>query len=150
MMTIAKTICPEKQKEFAKGCLAHNTVARRIEEVSSDIKRQLGVRVKEFDFFSLDCDKSTDPLDTAQLLIFLRGVDNDLNVTEELLDLQSLKSQTRGADLFPTVNTAVNDMKLSWNKMIGIITDGAPSITSKRRRLAPFISNKVSGEGVKL
>ena len=71
MMTIAKSICPEKQQEFAKFCLARNTVARRIEEVSSDIKRQLGVRVKEIDFFLLACDKSTDASDTAQLLIFL-------------------------------------------------------------------------------
>ena len=91
-MTIAKSICPEKQQEFAKVCLARNIVARRIEEVSSDIKRQLGVRVKEFDFFSLACDESTDASDTAQLLIFLRRVNNDMNVTEELLDLQSLKA----------------------------------------------------------
>ena len=135
-MTIAKNICPEKQQEFAKVCLAcntvaHNTVARRIEDLSSDIKRQLGVRVTEFDFFSLACDESTDASDTAQLLIFLRGVDNDMNVTEERLDLQSLKSQTRGIDLFSAVSTTVNDMEISWNKMSGIINDGAPSMTGK-------------------
>ena len=149
MMTIAKNICPEKQQEFAKVCLARNTVARRIEEVSSDIKRQLGVRVNEFEFFSLACDESTDASDTARLLIFLRGVDNDMNVTEELLDLQSLKSQTRGTDLFSAVSTAVNDMKLSWNKMTGIITDGAPSMTGEQGGLAAFISYKVSEEGGK-
>ena len=93
-------------------------MAHRIEELSSDIKRQLGVRVKEFDFFSLACDKSTDASDTAQLLIFLRGVDNDMKVTEELLDLQSLKSQTRGIDLFSAVSTTGNDTKVLWNKNI--------------------------------
>ena len=46
-------------------------MARRVEELSSDIRRQLGVRVKEFDFFSLACDESTNASDTAQLLIFL-------------------------------------------------------------------------------
>ena len=71
MMTIAKSICPEKQQEFAKVCLARNTVACRIEDLSSDIKRQLGVRVKECDVFSLACEESTDASDTAQLLIFL-------------------------------------------------------------------------------
>ena len=71
MMTNAKNICPEKQQEFARVCQACDTVARRTEEVSSDIKGQLGVRVKEFDSFLLACDKSTDALDTAQLLIFL-------------------------------------------------------------------------------
>jgi len=110
----------------------------------------LGDRVKEFDFFSLTCDKSTDASDTAQLLIFLRGVDNDMNVTEELLDLQSLKSQTRGIYLFSAESTAVNEMKLSWNKMTGLIADGGPSMTGERGGLATFRSNKVSEEGVKL
>lgn len=31
---------------------------------------------------------------------FLRDADDEMNVTEELLDLQSLKDQTRGTDLF--------------------------------------------------
>lgn len=146
-MTMVKKICPEKQQEFAKVCLAHNTVARRIEEVSSDIKRQLGVRGKEFEFFSLACDESTDASDTAQLLIFLRGVDNEMNVTEELLDLQSLKAQTRGTDLFSSVCAAVDDMKLPWNKISGIITDGAPSMAGERSGLATLICNKVSEEG---
>lgn len=149
VMTMVKNICPEKQQEFAKVCLARNTVARRIEEVSSDIKRQLGIRGKEFDFFSLACDESTDASDTAQLLIFLRGVDNEMNITEELLDLQSLKNQTRGTDLFSSVCAAVDNMKLPWNKISGIITDGAPSMTGKQSGLATLISNKVSEEGGK-
>ena len=41
-----------------------------------------------------------DASDATQLLIFLRGMDNKMNVSEELLDLQSLKDQTRGTDLF--------------------------------------------------
>ena len=76
-----------------------------------------------------------------------------MNVTEELLDLQSLKSQARGIDLFSAVSTTVNDMKILWNKMSGIITDGAPSMTGERSGLATFISNKVSkewGKAVKL
>ena len=35
-----------------------------------------------------------------------------MNVSEELLDLQSLKDQTRGTDLFVSVCSAIDDMKL--------------------------------------
>jgi len=42
-----------------------------------------------------------------------------MNVIEEVLDLQILKSQAKGTDLFSAVSTAINDMKLSWNKMTG-------------------------------
>ena len=68
-MKMVEKICPEKKQEFANVCLARNTVVRRIEDVSFDIKRQ-GAKGVEFDFFSLACDESTDASDTAQLLIF--------------------------------------------------------------------------------
>lgn len=72
-----------------------------------------------------------------------------MKVTEELLDIKSLKNQTRGTDLFSSVCAALDDMKLPWNKISGIITDGAPSMTGERSGLAILISNKVSEEGGK-
>lgn len=54
-----------------------------------------------------------------------------MNVTEELLDLQSLTDQTRGKDLFVSVSSAIDDMKLPWNKVTGIITDGAPAMAGE-------------------
>ncbi|KAK0136318.1 General transcription factor II-I repeat domain-containing protein 2 [Merluccius polli] len=42
VMKMVDNICPEKQQEFANMCLARNTVARRIEEISADVKRQVG------------------------------------------------------------------------------------------------------------
>lgn len=147
VMKMVENICPEKKQEFMNVCLARNTVARRVEDISSDIQRQLGDRGVAFDYFSLACDESTDASDTAQLLIFLRGVDDNMNVTEELLDLQSLKGQTRGTDLFVSVCEAVDDMKLPWSKVSGIITDGAPAMAGERSGLSTLICNKVSEEG---
>ena len=136
LMKAVDNICPEKKQEFANMCLARNTVARRIEDISSDIKRQVGDKGADFDFFSIACDESTDRSDTAQLLIFLRGVDDDMNITEELLDLQSLKGQTRVEDLFVSLCSAVDNMKLPWNKISGIVTDGAPAMAGDQRGLA--------------
>ena len=70
-----------------------------------------------------------------------------MNVTEELLGRQSLKGQTRGTDLFAAVCAAVEDMKLPWSKVCGIITDGAPAMTGERSGLSTLICNKVSEEG---
>ncbi|KAF7247962.1 Cartilage-associated protein [Varanus komodoensis] len=153
MMKMVEKICPEKKQVFANVCLARNTVVRRIENVSSDIKGQLEAKGVKFDFFSFTCDKSTDASDTAQLLIFLRGVDNDMNVSEELLDLQSLKDQTRGRNLFVSVCSAIDDMKLLWNKVTGIITDGTPAMAGERSGLSTLVYNKVSeggGKAIKL
>lgn len=51
-----------------------------------------------------------------------------MNIAEELLDIKSLKGQTRGTDSFTSVCSAVDDIKLLWSKVSGIITDGAPSM----------------------
>ena len=47
-MKMVESICPEKKEQFANVCLARSTVSRGIEEVSSDIKRQLEWRQKEW------------------------------------------------------------------------------------------------------
>jgi hypothetical protein len=44
--------------------------------------------------FSIALDDSTDASDTAQLTIFIRGVDADFSITEELLALHPLKGTT--------------------------------------------------------
>ena len=69
-MKMAEQICPQKKKDFANIGLARNTVIRRIEELSTDVGRQLGEKSLNFDFFSLDWVESTDLSDTAELLIF--------------------------------------------------------------------------------
>ena len=62
--------------------------------------QQLKKKINSFNFFSLEIDESTDVYDSAQLLIFIRGIDDNFNVYEELVDLCSVKGTTTGEDLF--------------------------------------------------
>lgn len=52
-------------------------------------------RQNSLTFSSLACDKSTAASDIAQLLTGLRGSDDEMNVTEELLDPQNLNQRNR-------------------------------------------------------
>ncbi|GBP71233.1 General transcription factor II-I repeat domain-containing protein 2 [Eumeta japonica] len=86
----------------------------------------------EGEFIKESLDESIDLSDTAQLAIFIRGVDKEFTVIEELLVLHPLKGTTTGEDIFNEVQkdqwttskirkrTKVRDVlkhirKLKWN-----------------------------------
>lgn len=52
--------------------LSDNTINRRIQEMSGDIKEQVVAAIKESGKFSLQLDESTDVSDDAQLLVYVR------------------------------------------------------------------------------
>ena len=54
------------------------------EDIADNMEQQLKDKVKDFTYFSLALDESSDARDTAQLLIFLRGITPDFEITEEL------------------------------------------------------------------
>ena len=120
VMKMKEHICPQKKKDFANVCLARNTMARKIKELSTDVQRQLGEKSLNFEFFSL---------------------------TLELLDLKSFKDQTAGADLFYNVCSSVDDMKLPWRKVSRITTYGAPAMAGELSELSTYICKKFSDEG---
>ncbi|XP_016407553.1 general transcription factor II-I repeat domain-containing protein 2-like [Sinocyclocheilus rhinocerous] len=153
LMKVATIICPEKMQDFKNISLSRNTVGRRIEDLSANLKEQVTDKVPTFDFYSIACDDSTDSTDTAQLLIFLRGVDSDFCISEELLEMKSLKSTTTGKYLFEAVSCAIENMNLPWAKLCGITTDGASAMIGEQNGMASMVCNKVcesGGEAVKM
>jgi len=87
MLDVVDQVCPKQRKKFEEVSLSRRTVARRIEEIGEDLKSQLKTRVSSFDLFSLALDESTDIDDTAQLLIFIRGISKKIEIREELLSM---------------------------------------------------------------
>lgn len=119
---------------------------RRIDLIGDELTEQLNTASKDFVWFSLAMDESTDNQDTAQLLIFIRGIDENFFITEELLGLESMKSTTTGQDLFECVVDCVEKNALSWNKMASITTDGARAFTGKNVGMIKLIENKLKAE----
>ncbi|GCC25072.1 hypothetical protein chiPu_0003477 [Chiloscyllium punctatum] len=103
LLDSAELICPEKKEAFENVPLSRCTVTRRIGDITRNPERQH--RAVNFDFFSLALDESCDVCDTAQLLIFVRGITTDFKITEELAAMQSMKGTTTGNDLFTEVNS---------------------------------------------
>lgn len=97
--------------------------------------------MSQFVDYSVALDESTDLTDTAQLAMFIRGVDVNFVVTEEMAALVSMKGTTRRCDLMESFNTLVNRYNLNLSNLAGICTDGAPSMVGKNKGLVALIKN---------
>ncbi|XP_076311275.1 SCAN domain-containing protein 3-like [Tachypleus tridentatus] len=102
--------------------LSKQTITRRIEELSRDVFEQLKERVHACSFFSLALDESADICDVAQLSIFIRGIDDNFNIFEELIGLESLHGKTRGSDIFEKVKSCSENQHLNFSKLLSVCT----------------------------
>ena len=148
MLAALDVMCPEKVAVINKISLSNDTVTRRIDSLSKNLTEQLHSLATKFSYFALALDESTDVKDTAQLAIFVRGIDTNFNVTEELLTVRSMKSSTTGEDIFNELKAAMNDANLDFNRLIGIATDGAPSMLGTGRGLQGHVMAELDRQGL--
>jgi hypothetical protein len=111
--------------------LSARTVARRLEEMGTDMKMQLKLDIDMCFGFSLQLDESTDICDTSQLSIIIRMAFHDAPVKEELLKVLALEGRTRGEDIYHLFRTYIKEINMPIQKLCSITTDGAPSMTGK-------------------
>lgn len=115
-------LCPVKKKLFESISLSRRTITSRIEKNAENIRLQEKIE----SFAALD--ESTDTSDTAQILIFVRDVDDNFQITEELASLQSMKGTTTGKDIYYEFESCINSLNVQLHKLTNVTTDGAPSM----------------------
>ena len=139
-------VCPEVKSKIEAIPMSRKTTVRRIEAIADNFQENLLNTANTFKCFSIALDESTDILDTAQLLIFIRGIDEHFCITEELLSMESLKGSTTGQDMFDAVMHSLEKSQLCLDKLVSITTDGAPSLTGKHSGLIKRINFKIQAD----
>ena len=136
-------LCPDKKKVFEGISLSANTVAS-ITEAGNDFHEQLVRAAQNFEAFSVALDESTGVTDTAFCAVFIRGVDENLNVTEESLDLLPMKGTTTGRDIFQELEACIDRSGLPWDKLVSVATDDAPAMCSEKVGVVGLVKAKRS------
>ncbi|XP_076296945.1 general transcription factor II-I repeat domain-containing protein 2-like [Lasioglossum baleicum] len=162
-LEIAKAGRPFSDGEFIKRCLLATTeqlwpdavqtvqevnvssqrIRSCIREMAKNVTQQLTAISKKFVAFSLALDQTTNVLGTSQLVVFIRGVDETLTVTEELLDIFPPGESTRGEDIVSCVEEAIEQNNLDWCKLVAVATDGTPAMVDSHSGFVGCLQSKL-------
>src|SRR5215469_10879483 len=79
----------------------------------------------------------------SQLLVYARFVSGN-KMKEEFLFCKSLMLTTKAEDVMNIVSKFFQEENLSWEKLIGVCTDGAPSMLGSKSGFVTLVKKKNS------
>ncbi|CAI9726566.1 finger BED domain-containing 5-like [Octopus vulgaris] len=123
--------------ELNKIPLSDNTIRRRIQDTSGDIECNIKSKILKHKLFALQVDESTDITGKAQLLVFVRFI-NDEAIVEDFLCCKELPETRKGQDVFDVFNSYLEYCGSNWKNCVGICTDGAPAMTGCLKCFVPI------------
>ena len=145
LLLASEYICPEKRQAFTNISLTRNTIAEWINELSDNINCQLKQKVQSFTSFSVAInERSNDITDIAQLTIFISGVDENLKVTEEFVELVPMKGTTTADNIYMCLVGGLDKLGVDWAKLkVSLATDGAAQMIGRKSGVATKLKEKL-------
>ena len=100
------------------------------------------LRLTPLPVFALQLDESTDISNLSQLLVYVRYV-ADERINEEFLFCQPLETTSKAVDVFQMLIDFFDKTELSWSKLVGVCTDGAPATIGANSGLISLVKQKI-------
>ena len=138
--------CPDKVNSVKETCLSHQTIGKRIDDLGDNIENTLKDKLSACALYSLALNEGTDQSDTAQLVIFIKEIDENFNIIEEMLNLCHIKGTTTGKDIYEFVNLSLDKFNIDKKNTYPITTDGAPVLTGKHNGFITLFEESVDHE----
>uniref|UniRef100_A0AAY5KMI7 Nucleoside phosphorylase domain-containing protein n=1 Tax=Esox lucius TaxID=8010 RepID=A0AAY5KMI7_ESOLU len=121
---------PDAAKEIAKVPLSNNTIARRIDDMSADIKTVVLEKMRISKKYALQLDESTDISGHCQLLANVRFVDGEA-IRENFLFCKALPEKSTGEEIFRVTSEYLDQRGLTWENCTGVCTDGTAAMVGR-------------------
>uniref|UniRef100_UPI00358E5144 protein FAM200C-like n=1 Tax=Myxine glutinosa TaxID=7769 RepID=UPI00358E5144 len=108
--------------------------------MSNDILLQVVSAVKSSPVYSLQLDESTDVASCSQLLVYVRYLDREA-MKEEYMFSEPLATTPRRQDVLRMLEAFLIKHELGWERLVGVCTDGAPSMVGCRSGFKAFVKD---------
>lgn len=128
------------RQKLSQILLSDNTIKRCIDDMAEDIKIQIVNALKRSPFFATQLDESTNVAQCSQLIVFVQYIENE-SLKDELL-FTELVTTTKAVNVMKAVSDFFDKYKLSRQKLIGVCTNGAPSMLGSRSGFMQFVREK--------
>ena len=128
---VENLIAEAQARKLDEVPLSNNTVCRRIQDLADYSKSHLVRRVAESPFFAIQLDQSTDVTNFPQLLVYVQYV-YDFEMIEDFLFCKLIEGRTTSVEIFKVLNDFIDQNGISWEKCVGVCSDGARAMTGRR------------------
>ncbi|XP_013789881.1 protein ZBED8-like [Limulus polyphemus] len=144
ILEVVKTILgKDEERKVQQVPMSNNVIRNRIIDMSEDILEQVITDIKAtLAKISLQLNESTDISHCSQLIALVRYVKNE-EVLEHILFCESLKTTTKGQNVFDLIKEFFLKHGLDMNIVGSICTGGAPAMLGNRSGFAALMKRKI-------
>ncbi|XP_014404013.1 PREDICTED: general transcription factor II-I repeat domain-containing protein 2B isoform X3 [Myotis brandtii] len=140
----SETVCPEQKQLFANASPNDNAAMQAAEDVTGNLWEKLREKIRSFVAYSIAIDEITDINNITQLAIFIRGVDENFDVSEELLDTVPMTGTKSGNEVFLRVEKSLKKFNIDWSKLVSVASTGTPAMVDANDGLVTRLKSKVA------
>nr|XP_025720485.1 general transcription factor II-I repeat domain-containing protein 2 isoform X2 [Callorhinus ursinus] len=140
----SEIVGPEQKQAFANVSPNETAAVQPIEDMAGNLWEKLREKIKSFVAYSIAIDEITDINNTTQLAIFIRGVDENFDVSEELLDTVPMTGTKSGNEIFLRVEKSLKKFNIDWSKLVSVASTGTPAMVDVNDGLVTKLKSKVA------
>ena len=138
--TMIKESVAQKLKAVPLSKFSNNTICRRIDKIWDDNSDQLVAKMRGNEF-RLQFDEATTSTSDkdAYLICYVRFIDIDDNIVEDLLFCKPILTNCRAHKLLAILNNFFLENNLEWKYCVGLCTDGVRAMSGRFSRLETLV-----------
>ncbi|XP_008065765.1 general transcription factor II-I repeat domain-containing protein 2B [Carlito syrichta] len=140
----AELECAEQKQVLAKVSPPENATVQPVEDVAGNLWAKLREKIRSSVAYSIAIDEITDINNTTQLAIFIRGVDENFDVSEELLDTVPMTGSKSGNEIFLRVEKSLKKFSVDWSKLVSVASTGTPTMVDANHGLVTKLKSRVA------